>query len=175
MAGVKRQHNVLAQLGIDTQKRYGYTVVEPVIELRKPAVRMVAKALGLPKEIWNRPPFPGPALVARVVGPVTREKIALVRKAQIIVEQELSGTKAFQYMAILHEDKVTGVRNGKREFGLQIEVRCWDSLDATTATPTRLPWSVLERLGDRITAEVPGVVSVTYHIARKPPSTMEVV
>jgi len=175
VAGVKRQHNVLAQLGIDTKKRYGYTLLEPLIQLRKPAVRMVAKALGLPKEVWNRPPFPGPALVARVVGPVTREKIALVRKAQAIVEEELAGVKAFQCLAILHEDKVTGVRAGKREFGHQIEVRCWDSKDATTATPTRLPWSVLERLADRITSEVPGVVSVTYHVAKKPPSTIEAV
>ena len=82
---------------------------------------------------------------------------------------------AFQCMAILHEDRVTGIRDGKRDFGLQIEVRCWDSKDAVTATPTRVPWDILEKLADRLTAEVPGVVSVTYGIAKKPPSTMEVV
>ena len=80
-----------------------------------------------------------------------------------------------QYLAILHQDRVVGMREGKRDFGLQIEVRCWDSKDAKTGTPTRLPWDVLERLSDRITAEVPGVVSVTYNIAKKPPSTIEAV
>jgi GMP synthase (glutamine-hydrolysing) len=67
------------------------------------------------------------------------------------------------------------MRDGRREFGLQIEVRCWDSVDARTATPTRLPWDVLQKLSDRIVTEVPGVVSVTYNIATKPPSAMEVV
>jgi GMP synthase (glutamine-hydrolysing) len=67
------------------------------------------------------------------------------------------------------------MREGRREFGLQMEVRCWDSVDARTATPTRLPWETLERLADRLTTEVAGVVSVTYNIGKKPPSTMEVV
>ena len=67
------------------------------------------------------------------------------------------------------------MRDGRREFGLQMEVRCWDSVDARTATPTRLPWETLEKLADRLTTEVAGVVSVTYNIGKKPPSTMEVV
>lgn len=67
------------------------------------------------------------------------------------------------------------MRDNRRDFGHQIEVRCWDSVDARTATPTRLPWETLERLSARLVNEVPGVVSVTYHIATKPPSTMEVV
>jgi len=87
----------------------------------------------------------------------------------------LRNTKAFQYLAILHEDKVTGMREGKREFGLQIEVRCWDSIDARVAKPTKLPFKTLTRLSERITTEVPGVVSVTYNITSKPPSTMEAV
>ncbi|HUV80085.1 MAG TPA: ExsB family transcriptional regulator, partial [Candidatus Bathyarchaeia archaeon] len=82
---------------------------------------------------------------------------------------------AFQYLAILHEDKVTGMREGKRDYGMQVEVRCWESTDAQTGTPTRLPYETLERLADRITNEVPGVVSVTYNITRKPPSTIEAV
>lgn len=175
VAGIKRQHNILAQLGIDTEEAYGYTVIEPVIQLRKPAVRAVARALGLPGEICDRPPFPGPALCARVIGEVTRERVALVRKATRIVEEELAGSGAFQCMAILHDDKVTGIRNGRREYGSQIEVRCWDTRDAVIARPTRLPFAVLERLADRITNEVPGVVSVTYNVTRKPPSTMEAV
>jgi GMP synthase (glutamine-hydrolysing) len=175
VAGIKRQHNVLAQLGIDTRRVYGYQVLEPVIQLRKTAVRRVGKALGLPKAIYDRPPFPGPALAARVIGEVTPERIKTVRAATKIVEELLARTTAFQYLAILHEDRVTGIRRGRREFGYQIEVRCWESTDAITGTPTRLPWPTLMRLADRITTEVPGVVSVTYNITRKPPSTIEAV
>lgn len=175
VAGVKRQHNILEQLGIDPEKEYGYKVIEPLIRLRKPAVREVAKALGLSEEIHNRPPFPGPALAARVIGEVTWERVETVRKATGIVEEELSNTGAFQYLAILHEDMVTGVRSGKRDYGFQVEVRCWDSQDAKTGSPTRLPYEILERLAERITTEVPGVVSVTYNITKKPPSTIEAV
>ncbi len=175
IAGIKRQHNILAQLGIDTKKAYGYTVLEPVIELRKPAVRVVGHALGLPKSIYNRPPFPGPALTCRVIGEATPGRIALVKQATTIVEKELADVPAFQCMAILHEDRVTGIRNGKREFGKQIEVRCWDSKDAVTASPTEVPFRILKKIAKRITAEIPGVVSVTYNIASKPTSTIEAV
>jgi GMP synthase (glutamine-hydrolysing) len=75
----------------------------------------------------------------------------------------------------LHEDRVTGIRDGERDYGFQIEVRCWDSEDAVTGTPTRLPYEILEKLAARITSEVPGVVSVTYSISSKPPSTIEAV
>jgi len=125
--------------------------------------------------VYNRAPFPGPALAARVIGEVTPERVAVVRKATVILEDELRDSGAFQCMAILHEDRVTGMREGKRDYGLQIEVRSWESKDARVATPTRLPYDVLERLSERITTEVPGVVSVTYNITNKPPSTMEVV
>lgn len=175
VAKIKRQHNVLSQLGIDTEKAFGYRVIEPIIQLRKPAVRRVARFLGLPKAIYDRPPFPGPALAARVIGEVTPERISIVRKATAIVEEELCNVKAFQYFAILHEDRVTGLRGGKREFGFQVEVRCWNSLDARTASPTKLSYNILERLAERITSEVDGVVSVTYNITRKPPSTIEAV
>jgi GMP synthase (glutamine-hydrolysing) len=175
VAGIKIQHNILEQIGIDTEKEYGYKIIEPLKQLRKDGVRKVAKALGLPKSIWNRMPFLGPALAGRIIGEVTPEKVEIVRKATAIVEEELKNTNAFQYMAILHEDKVTGIREGKREFGYQIEVRCWDSVDARTATPTQLPFEILEKLAKRITTEIPEVVSVTYNITPKPPSTMEAV
>jgi GMP synthase (glutamine-hydrolysing) len=87
----------------------------------------------------------------------------------------LKDTGAFQYLAILHEDRVTGMRDGKRDFGQQIEVRCWESVDARIATPTRLPFEILEKLASEIIREVPGIVSVTYNIATKPPSTIEAV
>lgn len=175
VAGIKRQHNILEQLGIDTEESYGYKVLEPLIQLRKTGIRKVAKALGLPEEIYSRPPFPGPALAARVIGEVTPERIETVRKATVIVEEELSGTGAFQYLAILHQDRVTGIREGKRDYGMQIEVRCWESTDAKVGTPTKLPFEILEKLARRITKEVDGVVSVTYNITEKPPSTIEAI
>ncbi len=175
VAGIKRQHNVFEQLGIDPQEAFGYRIIEPLIQLRKDGVRKVGQALGLPLELFQRIPFPGPALAARVVGEATPERIETVRRATAVVERLLSSTGAFQYMAILHQDRMTGMRDGKRDFGLQIEVRCWDSTDARTAEPTKLSFDLLEKLASAILAEVPGVVSVTYHIAPKPPSTMEAV
>ena len=170
VAGIKRQHNVFEQLGIDPEKTFGYKIIEPLIQLRK-----VAEALGLPEEIYNRMPFPGPALAARVIWEATPERIETVRQATVILEGELADTGAFQYMAILHDDRVTGMRNGERDYSMQIEIRCWECVDARVARPTRLPYDLLEHLAERITSEVAGVVSVTYGIATKPPSTMEVV
>ena len=175
VAGIKRQHNVFAQLGIDPQEAFGYRILEPLVQLRKDGVRRVGKALGLPSEVFERIPFPGPAFSARVLGEVTPERVATVRRATAVVERLLKGTGAFQYMAVLHEDRVTGIRAGKRDFGLQIEVRCWESVDARTATPTRLSFEILQDLAREIIRDVPGVVSVTYNIAPKPPSTIEAI
>lgn len=173
VAGIKRQHNVFEQLGIDPQQAFGYRILEPLIQLRKAGVRKLGRALGLPDELAERIPFPGPGLATRIIGEVTPERIATVRQATAVVERLLRNTEAFQYLAILHEDRVTGVREGRREFGQQIEVRCWDSVDARTARPTRLPFEMLEALAQEILETVPGVVSVTYNIATKPPSTIE--
>jgi GMP synthase (glutamine-hydrolysing) len=175
VAGIKRQHNVFEQLGIDPQEAFGYHILEPLIQLRKDGVRKVGKALGLPTELFERIPFPGPALSARVIGEVTPERIETVRKATVVVERLLKGSRAFQYLAILHEDRVTGMRDGQRDFGQQVEVRCWDSVDARTATPTQLAFKTLENLAQELIREVPGIVSVTYNIASKPPSTIEAV
>jgi len=175
VAGIKRQHNVFEQLGIDPQEAFGYRIIEPLVQLRKDGVRIIGKALGLPAELFERIPFPGPALAARVIGAVTPERIETVRKATVIVERLLKTTDAFQYMAILHKDRVTGMRDGNRDFGQQIEVRCWESVDARTATPTQLSFDILEKLASDIIREVPGIVSVTYNIAPKPPSTIEAV
>jgi GMP synthase (glutamine-hydrolysing) len=175
VAGIKRQHNVFEQLGIDPEATFGYRIVEPLIQLRKDGVRTVGRVLGLPAELFDRIPFPGPALAARVIGAVTAERIETARKATAVVESLLDGQNAFQYMAILHEDRVTGMRDGKRDFGQQIEVRCWDSVDARVATPTRVPFDLLEKLAGEIIEKVPGIVSVTYNITPKPPSTIEAV
>jgi GMP synthase (glutamine-hydrolysing) len=175
IAGIKRQHNVFEQLGIDPKETFGYSIIEPLIQLRKDGVRKVGEALGLPTELFDRIPFPGPALSARVIGEVTPERIGTVRKATAVVEQLLKDTGAFQYMAILHNDRVTGIQDGKRDFGQQIEIRSWESIDARTATPTKLPFEILEKLAKEIICEVPGIVSVTYNITPKPPSTLEAV
>ena len=175
VAGIKRQHNVFEQLGIDPEAAFGYKITEPLVQLRKEGVRKTGKALGLPAALFDRIPFPGPAFAARVIGAVTPEKVETVRKATVVVERLLKKSGAFQYLAILHEDRVTGMRDGKRDFGLQIEVRCWNSTDARTAKPMHLPFELLEQIADEIIREVPGVVSVTYNIASKPPSTIEAI
>ncbi|MFA5645929.1 MAG: ExsB family transcriptional regulator [Candidatus Ratteibacteria bacterium] len=175
VAGIKRQHNVFQQLGIDPEECFGYRIIEPLLQLRKAGVRKLGKALGLPEELFDRIPFPGPGLAARVIGEVTPERIETVRKATVIVERLLKEVNAFQYMAILHYDRVTGMRDGKREFGQQIEVRCWESEDARTAMPTRLSFELLEQIGKEITENLRDVVSVTYNIASKPPSTIEAI
>lgn len=172
VAGIKRQHNILSQIGIDPQKVYGYKVLEPLATLRKDGVRRVAALLGLPASITKRIPFPGPALATRIVGEVTEAKLATVRKATAIVEEELGNTGAFQYLAVLLNDYATGIRNGKREFGQIIVVRCIDSVDARTATVRELPWSTLHRITRRITS-IPGVNRCLYDLTPKPPATVE--
>jgi GMP synthase (glutamine-hydrolysing) len=174
VAGIKRQHNILTQLGINTEQAFGYVVIEPLKTLRKDGVRAVAKELGLPAEIVHRIPFPGPALAARIVGEVTEEKLDTVRAATAIVEDELKDTGAFQYLAVLLNDYATGIRNGKREFGKIIVVRCIDSTDAREATVRELPWDALRRITTRIT-ELPGVNRCLYDLTPKPPATVEYV
>jgi len=172
VAGIKRQHNILAQLGIDTEEAYGYKVLEPLKTLRKDGVREVGRLLGMPDSVVRRIPFPGPALAARVVGEVTEERLATVRAATSIVEEELGVTGAFQYFAVLLSDYATGIRDGRREFGQIIVVRCIDSLDAREATVRELPWEVLHRLSRRIVA-IPGINRCLYDLTPKPPATVE--
>ncbi len=174
VAGIKRQHNILEQLGIDPQKEYGYKVIEPLKTLRKDGVREVGRTLGLPKEVFTRIPFPGPALAARIVGEVTEERLAVVRRATAIVENELRDTGAFQYLAVLLTDKATGIRDNRREYGDIIVVRCIESRDAREATATRLPWDKLERICNAI-VDIPGVNRCLYDLTPKPPATVEYV
>ena len=172
VAGIKRQHNILAQIGINPEKEYGYQVLEPLKTLRKDGVREVAKMLGLPTDITKRIPFPGPALATRIVGEVTEERLATVRAATAIVEEELAGSRAFQYMAVLLNDRATGIQEGKREFGQIIVVRCIDSVDARTATAIKVPWKKLFRICERITS-IKGVNRCLYDLTPKPPATIE--
>src|SRR5512136_185738 len=101
--GIKSQHNVLSQIGINPEI-YGYKILEPLRDLFKPDVRKVGRELGLPSEITERMPFPGPALSLRVLGEVTPDRVAIVRKATEIVEAETKGLGTFQNFAVLHND-----------------------------------------------------------------------
>jgi GMP synthase (glutamine-hydrolysing) len=170
--GIKSQHNVLEQIGINPET-YGYKILEPLRELFKPDVRKVARELGLPKEISERMPFPGPALSLRVLGEVTPEKVAVVRKATEIVEEETRALGTFQNFAVLHNDRATGIKEGKRVYGNIVTVRIVDSEDAVTAKARQVPYEVLVRISERITGEIPSVVRCLYDITDKPPSTIE--
>jgi GMP synthase (glutamine-hydrolysing) len=173
VAGIKRQHNILTQIGIDTEQAYGYSIIEPLKTLRKDGVREVCEFLDLPKEITHRIPFPGPALATRIVGEVTRERLATVRKATAIVEDELANSGAFQYLAVLLSDRATGIRDGKRQFGQIIVVRSVESTDARTATATEIPWKKLNHICERIINEVKDVNRCLYDLTPKPPATIE--
>jgi GMP synthase (glutamine-hydrolysing) len=174
VAGIKRQHNILAQLGIDPEKEYGYRVLEPLKTLRKDGVRKVAELLGMPASVYQRMPFPGPALATRIVGEVTPERLATVRAATAIVEEELADSGVFQYMAVLLQDRATGIRNGRREFGQIIVVRSVNSVDAREATVVEVPWPKLQRIAARIIA-LPDVNRCLYDLTPKPPATIEYV
>jgi GMP synthase (glutamine-hydrolysing) len=173
--GVKTQHNILEQIGIDPEKGFGFKAVEPLKELFKHEVRRVAQALGLPERIYSRMPFPGPGLATRVVGEVTPERVSLVRKATQIVEEGIESLKPFQAFAVLLSDKGTGIEEGRRKFGNIIIVRSVESKDAMTASPTQVPWDTLVNISRRITDEIPEVVRVAYEITPKPPATIEYV
>ncbi len=169
---IKSQHNVLSQIGINP-KKYGLSIIEPLVKLYKPDVRKVGKSLGLPAEVYGRMPFPGPGLATRVVGEVTPERVRIVRKATAIVEREIKHLKPFQAFAVLLSDCATGVVKGKRAFGKIIVIRSVESKNAMTAQPTRIPYSILERIQKRIIREIPEVTKVLYDITPKPPSTIE--
>lgn len=170
--GIKSQHNVLSQIGINPES-YGYKILEPLRELFKPEVRQVGRELGLPAEVTERMPFPGPALSLRVLGVVTPERVAIVRKATQIVEEETQGLGTFQNFAVLHNDKATGIKNGKRVYGDIITVRIVESVDAVTAKAKQVPYEKLWRISKRITEEIPSVVRCLYDVTDKPPSTIE--
>lgn len=171
---IKSQHNVLSQIGINP-KKYGLSIIEPLVKLYKPGVRKVGKELGLPKVVYQRMPFPGPGLATRVVGEVTPPRVKIVRKATSIVEQELKKLKPFQAFAVLLNDRATGIKKGKRAFGNIIVIRSVESKDALTAIPTKIPYTVLEKIQKRIVREIPQVTKVLYDMSPKPPSTIEYV
>ena len=171
--GIKTQHNILEQIGISAEKGYGYRLIEPLKELFKPGVRQVCRALGLPENLYNRMPFPGPGLATRVVGEVTPDRVDVVRRATVIVEEEIAPLKPFQAFAVLLSDRGTGVVEKKRKFGDIIIIRSVESENAMTAAPTKVPWDILMTITRRLTSELPSVVRVAYELTSKPPATIE--
>jgi GMP synthase (glutamine-hydrolysing) len=169
---IKSQHNVLSQIGINP-KKYGLSIIEPLVALYKPEVRKVGKALGLPTSVYQRMPFPGPGLATRIVGEVTPPRVRIVRAATAIVEKELGKIKPFQAFAVLLNDRATGIKKGKRAYGNIIVIRSVESKNALTAKPTSVPYAVLERIQKQIVKKIPQVTKVLYDISPKPPSTIE--
>jgi GMP synthase (glutamine-hydrolysing) len=167
--GIKSHHNVG---GMPLEMEFT-KVIEPIRDLYKDEVREVAGALGLPKEIQHRMPFPGPGLAVRVLGEVTRDKIAVIREANAIVEDELvENYRPWQCFAALL-GLGTGVKGDNRIHGWIIAVRAVNSRDGMTADPLQIPFDHLVRIGSRITADIPSVARVVYDISAKPPATIE--
>lgn len=167
--GIKSHHNV-GGMPLDIKFK---CVVEPIADLYKDEVREVARRLDLPTEISERMPFPGPGLSVRVIGEVTPEKVAVVREANAIVEEELVlQFHPWQCLAALLE-KGTGVKGDNRCHGWIIAVRAVESRDAMTANHMELPWETLNKISSRITSEIPSVARVVYDITPKPPATIE--
>ncbi len=170
---IKTHHNVG---GIPEDIEFS-GIVEPLKDLYKDEVRELAAKLGMEKNIINRQPFPGPGFAVRIVGEVTADKIALLRKADKIVSEEIrdaTGIKGiWQSFAVLSGIRSTGVKGDARAYGEVIAIRAVESTEAMTANFARLPYEALSKISARITNEIPEVVRVVYDITDKPPSTIE--
>ena len=173
--GVKAHHNV-GGLPQDLQDRF--ELVEPVKFLYKDEVRMVGKALGLPDNMVNRQPFPGPGLGVRCTGAITRDRLEAVRESDAIVREEFAKAglagKVWQYFTIVPDYKSTGItENSERTYAWPVVIRAVNSIDATSATPEPLDWALLNKITARITGEVKGVNRVLYDVTPKPTGTIE--
>lgn len=172
-AVIKSHHNVGG-----LPERMGFPmVVEPLRDLFKDEVREIGEKLGLPRALVWRQPFPGPGLGVRVIGEITEEKLATLREADAIFREELETAdlpeQANQYFAALTDTKSVGVMGDARAYGYVLALRAVSTDDFMTATWTRLPFALLERVSSRITNEVPGITRVVYDITSKPPATVE--
>jgi GMP synthase (glutamine-hydrolysing) len=169
---IKSHHNVG---GLPKDLRF--KLVEPLRKLFKDEVRNVGRVLGLPEEIVNRHPFPGPGLAIRIIGEVTAERLNILRDADLVVRQEINRAGVYQdfwqAFAVLLPVRSVGVMGDKRTYAYPIVLRLVSSEDGMTADWSRAPYDLLERISNRIVNEVEGVNRVVYDITSKPPGTIE--
>ena len=170
--GVKAHHNVGG-----LPEKFGFELVEPVKLLFKDEVRVVGKQLGLPDSMVYRQPFPGPGLGVRCTGAITRDRLEAVRESDAILREEFAKAglegKVWQYFTVVPEYRSTGVRDGKRLWDWPVIIRAVNTKDAMTATVEEVPWPLLNKITQRILAEVKGVNRVLYDLSPKPCATIE--
>ena len=170
--GVKAHHNVG---GLPEDLRF--ELVEPVKLLYKDEVRVVGRALGLPANMVDRQPFPGPGLGVRCLGAITRDRLEALREADAILREEFDscglGGKVWQYFIAVPDFKSVGVRDGKRYDGWPAIIRAVNTTDAMSATVEEIPYAVLHKITDRITHEAEGINRVVYDLTPKPIGTIE--
>ena len=173
-AGIKAHHNA-GGLPADIASRF--ELVEPVKILFKDEVRVVGRALGLPANMVDRQPFPGPGLGVRCPGAITRDRLEAVRESDAILREEFAKAglegKVWQYFTVVPDFKSTGVKNGKRSFDWPCIIRAINTVDVMEVTVEHLPPAMLDRLAARITSEVPGINRVLFDYTPKPPATVE--
>ncbi len=169
---VKSHHNV-GGLPEDLQ----FELVEPLAQLFKDEVRACGVELGLPAEMVYRQPFPGPGLGVRCLGAITRDRLEALREADAILRDEFAKAgldkKVWQYFTVVPDFKAVGVRDNGRSMGYMCVIRAVNTIDAMTATIERIDYDILEKIADRITAEVPSINRVVYEITKKPVATIE--
>jgi len=171
-ATIKTHHNVG---GLPTKMRL--RLIEPLRELFKDEVRLLGKEVGLPDDMIWRQPFPGPGLAVRILGAVTRERLAMLREADAIVEEEVRNSglyrELWQAFAVLLPVRTVGVMGDQRTYEHVVAIRAVTSLDGMTADWAKLPHDLLGTMANRIINEVSGVNRVVYDVSSKPPSTIE--
>lgn len=169
---IKSHHNVG---GLPKDLRF--KLVEPLRKLFKDEVRKVGRSIGLPEEIVQRHPFPGPGLAIRIIGEVTAERLNILRDADLVVRQEINRQgmyhKLWQAFAVLLPIRSVGVMGDQRTYAYPVVLRCVSSEDGMTADWSRVPYDLLETISNRIVNEVKGVNRVVYDITSKPPGTIE--
>ena len=170
--GVKAHHNVG---GLPEDMKF--ELVEPIKLLYKDEVRVVGKALGLPSEMVDRQPFPGPGLGVRCLGAITRDRLEALREADAILREEFDNCglskKVWQYFIAVPDMKSVGVRDDKRYEGWPAIIRAVNTKDAMTATIEEIPYEVLHKITNRITSEVEGINRVLLDLTPKPTGTIE--